>query len=336
MSVNIYEQFESHQVVDRLLILGYALVIIKIFQNEVLMNEKISGVIPVLSTPFTTYGGLDLHTLKAEVEWVIEQGVDAVATGMVSEILKLTIQERKHHAQAICETAKPKGVPVIISCGTESERETINLCVHAEEIGADVLMINPPITSALADDELENYYRKIFDATTRSIMVQDASGYVGRPISLSVLSNLFNSYSDRIYFKPEAVPIGQRLSSLRDMTEGKAKIFEGTGGAHLVDSYARGALGTMPGPEFSWAFVYLWKHLKAGNWEKVNPLNGAIANLVNLMPVLDAYVAIEKYFLHKQGVFKNTVSRPPRAFYLDEETRKECDRLHELITDLVK
>jgi dihydrodipicolinate synthase/N-acetylneuraminate lyase len=300
------------------------------------MAKAISGVIPVLSTPFTTYGGLDLHTLKTEVEWVIEQGVNAVATGMVSEILKLTIPERKHHAQAICEAAKPSNTPVIISCGTESERETINLCVHAEESGADVLMINPPITVSLSDEELEKYYRKIFEATSSPIMVQDASGYVGRPISLSVLANLFKAYSERIYFKPEAIPIGQRLSSLRDLTEGKAKIFEGTGGAHLVDSYARGAIGTMPGPEFSWAFVYLWKQVTAGNWKEINPLNGAIANLVNLMPILDAYVAIEKYYLHKQGVFKNTVSRAPRGFYLDEETQQECDRLFDLINDLVK
>lgn len=301
-----------------------------------LVQKEIQGVIPVLSTPFTIEGELDLPTLQKEVIWVVDQGVDAVATGMVSEILKLSVSERENHARAICEAARPSNTPVIISCGTESEKETINLSIQAEESGAAVLMINPPITVSLSDDELEKYYRKIFDATSTPVMVQDASGYVGKPISLSVLSNLFQSYSERIYFKPEAVPIGQRLSNLRDLTGGKAKIFEGTGGAHLVDSYARGAIGTMPGPEFSWAFVYLWKQVETGNWNEINPLNGAIANLVNLMPVLDSYVAIEKYFLKKQGVFTNTVTRAPRGFYLDEETQKECDRLYDLIASLAK
>lgn len=296
---------------------------------------EISGVVPVLSTPFNIYGGLDLSTLKKEVEWVIAHKVNAVATGMVSEILKLSISERKQQTETICATAKKLNTPVIISCGSESEKQTINLCVHAEESNAAVLMINPPITSQLSDDELERYYKKIFEATTLPIMVQDASGYVGKPISLSVLKNLNDEYQERIYFKPEAVPIGQRLSALRDLTDGTARIFEGTGGAHLVDSYQRGAIGTMPGPELSWAFVYLWEELVAGNWNKVDPLNGAVANLVNLMPILDSYIAIEKYLLRKQGVFENEYARGPKSFFLDEETKKECDRLFDLISRLV-
>jgi len=48
--------------------------------------------------------------------------------------------------------------------------------------------------------------------------------------------------------KPEAQPIGTRLSRLLQATEGKEKVFEGNGGLAFVDSYKRGIAGTMPGP----------------------------------------------------------------------------------------
>ena len=47
---------------------------------------------------------------------------------------------------------------------------------------------------------------------------------------------------------------------------------------------------------------------------------------------LDAFLAVEKYLLVKQGVFQNTLVRGPVGFTLDEETRREVDRLFDLVT----
>ena len=157
---------------------------------------------------------------------------------------------------------------------------------------------------------------------------------MGYSINVAVLAGLFREYSERIYFKPEAIPIGQRLSSLRDATGGKARIFEGTGGAHLVDSFARGVVGTMPGADLSWAMVKLWDSLVIRDWKKVNLINGAIANMVNLMPVLDAYVAIEKHLLQKQGVFINTLKIEPVSFIFDSETQAEADRIFDYLQEI--
>jgi 4-hydroxy-tetrahydrodipicolinate synthase len=197
-------------------------------------------------------------------------------------------------------------------------------------------MVNPPIASKLTDDEIYSYFAQVFEKTSIPIVVQDASGYVGYSINVSVLSRLYDSYSDRIYFKPEAVPIGQRLSELRDATGGKARIFEGTGGAHLVDSFTRGVIGTMPGADLSWAMVKLWDSLVAGDWKRVNLINGAIANMVNLMPVLDAYIAIEKHLLHKQGVFINTNKVEPVSFTFDLETKTEAERIFAYLEEIAR
>ncbi len=51
---------------------------------------------------------------------------------------------------------------------------------------------------------------------------------------------------------------------------------------------------------------------------------------------LDAFLAIEKYLLVKQGVFQNTIVRGPVGYVLDEETRREVDRLFALVMQAVE
>lgn len=149
-------------------------------------------------------------------------------------------------------------------------------------------------------------------------------------MSISLQAGLLEEWGDRILFKPEAVPIGQRLSQLRDATGGRARIFEGSGGISLVDSYHRGIVGTMPGADLIKFIVALWQALEAGDLERVYRLSLPISGLVALQQGLDGFLSVEKYLLVKQGIFKNTVVRGPVAFKLDEETRAEVDRLFDL------
>ena len=61
-----------------------------------------------------------------------------------------------------------------------------------------------------------------------------------------------------------------------------------------------------------------------------------ISSLVAVQSSLDAFLAIEKYLLVKQGVFKNTLVRGPVGYVLDDETRREVDRLFTLVTEAVE
>jgi 4-hydroxy-tetrahydrodipicolinate synthase len=163
-------------------------------------------------------------------------------------------------------------------------------------------------------------------------VVQDASGYVGRPMSIAMQARLLDEFgADRVLFKPEATPIGPRLSALRDGTNGRARIFEGTGGIALVDSYRRGIVGTMPGADLIKALVALWRALQSNDEPRNYQLSLPISALIAMQTSLDAFLAIEKYLLVKQGVFRNTKVRGPVGYTLDEETRREVDRLFDLV-----
>jgi 4-hydroxy-tetrahydrodipicolinate synthase len=163
------------------------------------------------------------------------------------------------------------------------------------------------------------------------LVVQDASGYVGRPLSIALQARLHAELGDRAMFKPEAPPIGRRLTQLLDATSRRARVFEGTGGLHLIDSFRRGAIGTMPGGDAVWALSALWHALNSGDFPRAYQIAGPLTLLLSLQTSLDSYVAIEKHLLVRQGVFPSSRMRGPVADVLDAPGREEADRLIDLL-----
>jgi 4-hydroxy-tetrahydrodipicolinate synthase len=134
-------------------------------------------------------------------------------------------------------------------------------------------------------------------------------------------------------FKPEANPMGPRLSLLRDATGGAAQIFEGSGGISLMDSYHRGIAGTIPGMEFLPQVLKVWEALQAGEVGKAYEYYLPLCALVSLQlqAGLDGFLAIEKYMMKRQGLFTTDVRRNPIEWEMDRETQQELERLLMLI-----
>ena len=119
-------------------------------------------------------------------------------------------------------------------------------------------------------------------------------------------------------------------------TNGQAAVFEGSGGIALVDSFRRGIVGTMPGADLIDGIVALWRALQAGDETRINAIAWPLSALVALQTGLDGFLAVEKYLLHKQGIFGNQIIRGPVGFRLDDETRREVDRLFDRLCDAAK
>lgn len=298
------------------------------------MGSDLAGVFPVFQTPFDADDSVDAAVLEAEIEWMYGHGIDGIVMAMVSEVIRLSDPERRELAELACRLGGPHG-PVVVSVGAESTPVAVGLARHAEGAGAAAVMAIPPMSVAVADDELFGYYRALLDAIEIPVIVQDASGYVGRPMSIQMQADLLDAYPERVLFKPEAIPIGPRLTELREATGGAARVFEGSGGISLVDSYRRGITGTMPGAEVCWAIVALWKALTEGDQERIDAINGPLSSLISLQTSLDSFIAVEKHLLVHQGVFASARVRGPVGYRLDPETAAEVDRVFDLLQSAV-
>ena len=298
------------------------------------MSAALGGVLAVFQTPFATDGTIDRAVMETQFDWLFANGADGVVFGMVSEVLRLSSEERDDVARLACKLAEGRG-HCVISVGAESTSVAVRHAKNAAACGATAVMATPPALFPATDDQLFGYFGAIVHAADVPLVVQDASGYVGASLSISLQSRLHAEYGDRVLFKPEAPPIGPRVTALLDATGGQARIFEGTGGLYLIDSFRRGAVGTMPAGETVWAQAALWKALCAGDYARAYRIAGPLALLVSQQTTLDLFVAVEKQLLVRQGVFPSAAMRGPTAAPVDPQMAEEMNRLIDLLRQAV-
>lgn len=299
------------------------------------MTTNIDGILPILHTPFDHKDEIDSESLQREIDWAFEQGSNGVCSAMVSEILRLTSEERVELNRLIVELTNGRG-SVVASVGAESKKQAVFFAKAAVDDGCSAIMAIPPISTALPMSALQNYFSTLADAVPVPLIVQDASSYVGVSIPTDFYVRLLDQYGpQKILFKPEGAPIGPNISDLRDASEGRARMFDGSGGMLLIDAFRRGVVGTMPGIDLLDGIVVLWNALKNGDNETAYRVYFPICAIVSLQlqAGLDGFLAIEKYILVKRGLFTSDRRREPNSWSLDPETQSEIDRLLAMLTD---
>ncbi|MSR51069.1 MAG: dihydrodipicolinate synthase family protein [Planctomycetaceae bacterium] len=297
------------------------------------MKKKLAGVLPIVHVPFEDDGTIDEKTLKKEIDWIFSVKAQGLGTGMVSEILRLTFEERISLTNHIVQFTEGRGA-TFAGVGAESTKQALVYAKAAEKAGCDGIMAIPPVTTSLPEEAVLKHFRTLAEEVNLPLIVQDASGYVGQAIPLRIYIQLLELYgNEKILFKPEASPIGPNLSALRDASSGKAKIFEGSGGILLVDSFRRGITGTMPGVDLLDGIVSLWNALVNGDEKTIYRIYFPICAIValQLQAGLDGFLAIEKFILKHRGIFKNEVRRSPYSWDLDLETSSEILRLLQIL-----
>ena len=287
--------------------------------------KQLAGVFNVISTPLDNSDEIDQKILKQEIDWLIKCGSNGAVLAMVSEVLRFSASERRKQWQLSLEYLSDR-IPLVVSVGAESSAIAVGLAKDAQKDGATAVMATPPSAFVASADEVKNYYQRIIEAVDITVIVQDASNYLGAPIELDTYVELIDKYGDeRVQFKPEAKPVKDRLTQLNKISNNRARVFEGQGGIDLLDTHPLGVKGTMPGAEVPWAIVGLWNALEKKDLSTAKAIHTPLAKLISYQTTLDAYVAVEKYLLVKQGVFVNTNQRGPVGFKLDVLTKSKID-----------
>jgi 4-hydroxy-tetrahydrodipicolinate synthase len=288
-------------------------------------RRPVAGVLPVIMTPFTANWSIDHDALAAEIDWLFARGADGLTVAMVSEINRLSFVERCALGAAVVEAARGRG-PVVLSVGAESTVTAVEYTRRAVADGAAAVMVAPPLLSRgpLPIEELREHLDAIRSAADGlPLVLQDASSYVGAPIAAEVQGGLVRNFgADGLYLKPEAEPIGPTVSALLSASDGAARIFDGSGGVSLMDAHLRGIVGTMPGPDLTWAIRALVDALDRGDERFALEITRTLTAMMAMVPGLDGYVAFGKHLLVRQGVIPNERMRGPVSFHLDPITTR--------------
>jgi len=141
-------------------------------------------------TPCDKNGKFDPGAFRDVLAWFKHNGADGVVVlGTSGEFPSFSVAERK----LVAETAlKDKlGLNVIVGPGTPNIAETIELARHAQDHGADGLLVIPPFYFNDPETEgLTRYYSMLFDQVRIPINLYHIPGTSEAPISLELLKNL--------------------------------------------------------------------------------------------------------------------------------------------------
>jgi 4-hydroxy-tetrahydrodipicolinate synthase len=291
----------------------------------------LSGVIPILPTPFTPEGKVDDESFIRVVEAAISSGVHGVAMfGLASEYYKLSEVERFHLTSLLVRQVA-KRCPVIISIVSHSTCLAKVGAIQAVEAGADALMILPPFFLAPQTDAILRHIREVAGAVSVPVIVQYAPLQTGRIIDARSFSELRKEVPNVTHVKVDAVPSGPIISALHSLS---VDSLVGYMGLHLPEDFTRGVAGVMPSVSICPAFVEIWSSLIQGD-DRALELHRRILPLLNfMMQSIEGLIACEKELLLLSGIIRSNHRREP-ATHLDSIQRDELRRLASCLAPLL-
>ena len=212
-----------------------------------------AGIYPVVPTPFTETGELDLDSQKRAVDFLIDAGVDGLSIlANFSEQFSLADDERELLTRTILEHVAGR-VPVIVTTSHYATRICAERSRQAQELGAAMVMVMPPYHGAtfrVTEPGIETFFARVSDAIDIPIMIQDAPAS-GTVLSAAFLARMAREIEHVSYFKIETPGAAAKLRELirlgGDAVEGP---WDGEEAITLLADLNAGATGSMTGGGF--------------------------------------------------------------------------------------
>ncbi len=134
-----------------------------------------SGSIPALVTPFRD-GAFDESAFRRLVDWQIVEGSKAlVPCGTTGESPTLSHDEHMHVTEVCIEVAAGR-VPVIAGAGSNSTAEAVQLAQHAEQAGADAVLVVAPYYNKPNQEGLYRHFATVQDAIGIPVILYNIPG----------------------------------------------------------------------------------------------------------------------------------------------------------------
>jgi dihydrodipicolinate synthase/N-acetylneuraminate lyase len=268
------------------------------------------GIFPSLCTPFSEDQSVDVAALRSVVRFVLACGAHGiVCSGLAGEVNKLTPDERKRICEVVLDEAGGKA-PVLVGVGAEAQYTALQLARHAEQAGANGVVIPPPVTANLTGDDLTSYFLAVANAVRLPVVIQDAPAYLGVALSPGVVRTLAKSQQNVRYVKLESGPeeTSRWVNELRPLV----RVFTGDAGLHLLGCLRAGAVGNIPGSEITDQLVAVYKAEQAGDAVAADRLHTRLLPyLVFSLQTMDHCNACCKEVLVRRGVLPRGGLREP-------------------------
>jgi 4-hydroxy-tetrahydrodipicolinate synthase len=148
------------------------------------------GSFTALVTPFTN-GSVDEKAFRALVDWQIDEGTNGlVPVGTTGESPTLSHEEHREVVEWCVDQARGR-VPVVAGAGSNSTKEAVDLARHAEQAGADAVLVVAPYYNKPTQEGLYQHFKAINDAIGIPIIMYNIPGRSVIDITVETMARLY-------------------------------------------------------------------------------------------------------------------------------------------------
>ena len=224
---------------------------------------KWEGVMPAVTTKFTTDGERDFEMFNKNIIAQIEAGVSGIVLGgTLGEASTLTRNEKSALIKNTVDITENK-IPVLMNIAEQSTSEAITAVKKAENDGVSGLMILPPMRYKASDDETVTYFKSIAQSTSLPIMIYNNPVDYKIEVTLDMFDQLLEC--ENIHAVKESTRDVSNVTRIINYFGDRLKIMTGVDTLAL-ESLLMGANGWIAGlvDAFPRETVAIYKLQKAG------------------------------------------------------------------------
>src|SRR5881275_3768228 len=153
-------------------------------------KTKFRGSFTALVTPFKN-GSLDEAAFRSLVNWQMAEGTHGlVPVGTTGESPTVSHDEHKRVVEWCIDEARGR-VPVIAGAGSNSTKEAIELAQHAEQAGANAVLVVTPYYNKPTQEGMYQHFKAINDAIGIPIIIYNIPPRSVIDMSVDTMKRLF-------------------------------------------------------------------------------------------------------------------------------------------------
>lgn len=194
-------------------------------------------------TPFTQDDKVNFEELGKMIDFQIAGGTDAIIIcGTTGESSTLTHEEHDECIKFAVEHTAGR-VPVIAGTGSNSTAEAIRLSTHAQNNGADALLLVTPYYNKATQKGLIRHFTAVAEAVNIPIILYNVPGRTGCNIQPETAVYLAKNVKNIVAIKEASGNIAQ-VAKLMSLADGCIDLYSGEDG-QVVPALSLGGLGVI-------------------------------------------------------------------------------------------
>lgn len=289
-------------------------------------NLNWSGIFPAMLTPFHENGELNFEMLAINIEAQLEAGIEGlILAGSLGEASVLTTDEKFELLTYTLDVVDGRG-QVLLNLTESTTEDAVEFAQRTEKLGADGLMVLPPMRYRADDREVVAWFRTIAQSMSLPILVYNNPVDYSTYITLDMFEELLQE--PNIEAVKESTRDLTNITRLRNRFGDRLKILGGVD-TLCLESFLLGADGVVGGlvdafPKETYA---IFDAVKKGELQKAVEIYRWFMPLLELdiHPKLVQYI---KLAASKEGLC-TPYTRAPRLPLSGEEQ----ERINKIIDD---